>query len=124
MTDADQVLAANAAFYAAFAQAEGDVTCIHPGWPAIVGRDHVIDSYRGLLANPAQVRIDHSHELVFVSGDEARLICIESVGGGKLAATNLFRRIGAAWKLTHHQASPIAIDFGRKEERPPKSRLN
>ncbi len=132
MTDREQVLAANAAFYAAFAARDfaamsrlwaEDATCIHPGWPALVGRTPVLDSYQGLLSNPAQVKIEHSHEIVLIFENEARVLCVETVGGGALAATNMFRRIDGAWLLTHHQASPLAMNFAR-EERPPKSRLN
>ena len=133
MTDGDQILAANAAFYAAFAGrdfaamiriwADEDVSCIHPGWPPLVGRKAVLDSYKGLLSNPAQVRIDQSHEIVSTFENQARVLCIETVAESTLAATNLFRRINGVWRMTHHQASPIALNFPR-EERPPKSRLN
>ena len=54
MTDEDEVLAANAAFYAAFANSDvkamdsvwarrAPVACVHPGWEALVGRDRVMD---------------------------------------------------------------------------------
>ncbi|MFX4593036.1 nuclear transport factor 2 family protein, partial [Acinetobacter baumannii] len=49
----DKVIAANAAFYAAFTTGDFDgmeqmwaddegISCIHPGWPAIIGRATVI----------------------------------------------------------------------------------
>ena len=61
-TDA-AVLAANAAFYSAFATrdmtamselwaAEAPVACTHPGWPVLLGRDDVLASWRGILENP------------------------------------------------------------------------
>ena len=56
-----------------------------------------------------------------VDGDTARVLCVESVGGGMLAATNLFRREGTEWKMIHHHASPIVQ---RMTEAPPRSRLN
>jgi len=57
------VLAANEAFYRAFAArdfgrmdglwATGSfVTCIHPGWGVVRGRDAVIASWRSILESP------------------------------------------------------------------------
>src|SRR5579883_2287878 len=65
---ADDVLAANGAFYAAFNARDMDamasiwaarapVACIHPGWNVLIGRDAVLDSWRGILSNPEQPRI-------------------------------------------------------------------
>ena len=55
----DALLLANETFYAAFAQCDceamediwsntADITCIHPGWPAINGRGAVIGSWRSI----------------------------------------------------------------------------
>ncbi len=135
MTDKDAVLAANAAYYFAFVSrdlrrmsdvwAEGDDTsCIHPGWPALIGRSVILDSYARILSNPNQDRIEHHQDAALLSGDDGRVLCIEIVGGMALAATNLFRRIDGAWRMIHHQASPIsnlAVEGGKA---PPPSRLN
>lgn len=134
MSDKDSILAANAAFYAAFSAADFDamsviwaedaVSCIHPGWPVLVGRQSVLESYRNILSNPNQERIDYRNETVMMTGDDARVFCVEIVGGMALAATNWFKRYDGIWRLVHHQASPLA---GLSEESlpsPPSVRLN
>jgi ketosteroid isomerase-like protein len=134
MSDEAAILAANAAYYHAFATAdfaamsriwaEGNVSCVHPGWPALIGRQAVLESYREILRNPNQERIEHRNETVIVSGDEARVLCVEFVGGAGLAATNMFTRADGAWRMTHHQASPIAALVEEPIARPSSQRLN
>ena len=133
MTDADALLAANAAYYRAFAGgdfaamsriwADDGVTCIHPGWPALVGREPILESYRGILHGTNRVRITHRDEVAIVSGSEARVLCVEIVDGGALAATNGYRRIDGVWRMVHHQATPIATPQ-ESEARPRGQRLN
>ncbi len=134
MSEETDILAANAAYYRAFAEAdyaamtrvwgEEHLSCIHPGWPALFGRRAILDSYKQILRNPEQERIEPRQETVIVAGDEARVLCVEFVGGSALAATNLFRRVDGAWRLTHHQASPIAALVEEPMERPSSKRLN
>ena len=119
MTEKDAIIAANAAFYAAFAAgnieelvhlwAEDDeISCVHPGWPAIVGHATVIGSWRDILDNPARPHIVCVEPYAIIDGDSGRVLCIEIVNGAALAACNNFRRIDGAWRLVHHQSSPIA----------------
>ncbi|WOJ90708.1 nuclear transport factor 2 family protein [Methylocapsa polymorpha] len=134
MTDKEAILAANAAYYHAFVTgdfakmsgiwADDDVSCIHPGWPVLIGRSAVLDSYREILRNPMQEPIEHRDHKTLVSGSEGRVFCVEIVGGAALAATNWFRRIDGAWRMIHHQASPIAALMEEPTARPPSSRLN
>ncbi|MDE2379275.1 nuclear transport factor 2 family protein [Bradyrhizobium sp.] len=130
MTDNHALIAANAAFYAAFAARDfpamerlwaddESISCIHPGWPAIIGRAAVIGSWRDIMANPAQPQIVCAEPQAIVEGDSARVLCIEIVGGTALAATNQFRRAGEVWRLVHHQASPIAEIAEQPDENPP-----
>ena len=115
--DPATVLAANAAFYAAFAA--GDVASleecwsrrtavavIHPGWPAVFGRDAVIESFRGILEDGTSPDIECGEAAAYVSGASAFVICTEHLDGGDLVATNLFVLEGDAWKMVHHQAGP------------------
>ncbi len=123
MTDESALLAANAAFYAAFAMgdveamarlwAEDDgISCIHPGWPAIVGRMAVVGSWRDILQGARSPAITCHDPYAIIVGDDGRVLCIEMIGPLALAASNHFRRIGAAWRLVHHQSSPIARPEG------------
>jgi ketosteroid isomerase-like protein len=107
MTDETAIIAANAAFYAAFAAGDisevsrlwaddDDISCIHPGWPAIVGREAVLGSWRDILQNPNRPQIACAEPHAIIDGNNARVLC------------NHFRRIDGAWRLVHHQSSPIA----------------
>lgn len=137
MTDDDAILAANAAYYRAFISgdfnqmsalwADEEVSCVHPGWPVLIGRQAILESYRSILRNPHQEPIEPHNPTPLLSGDDGRVFCIEIVGGMALAATNWFRRIDGSWRLIHHQASPIATKVEREAEpghRPPPGRLN
>ena len=119
MSDERAIMAANAAFYAAFAAgdftalaalwADGEaISCIHPGWPAIIGRTAVIGSWRDILTNSARPRIVCADPHAIVEGNHGRVLCIEVVDGAALAAANHFIRVGGSWKMVHHQSSAIA----------------
>jgi ketosteroid isomerase-like protein len=135
MSDDDAILAANAAYYRAFSGgdfaamsriwADDAVSCVHPGWMPLVGREPVIESYRAILTGPNRVRIVHRDDTAIVTGDEGRVVCIEIVeGSALLAATNVYRRVGGAWHMVHHQASPIALPAEESETPPRGQRLN
>jgi len=125
MTDEDRLLAANAAFYRAFGArdleamdmlwAPEQVSCVHPGWPALLTRAAVLASYRDIFRNPHQEAILASDESCLLEGDDGRVFCVENVGGALLLATNWFRRIGDSWRMLHHQASPLAVEQKRRE---------
>ena len=135
MSDDDAILAANAAYYRAFSTgdfaamssiwAEDGISCVHPGWMPLVGHAAVIESYRNILTSPNRVRIVHRDDTAIVSGDEGRVVCIEIVeDSALLAATNCWRRVGGAWRMVHHQASPIAMPDEESEAPPRGQRLN
>lgn len=117
--DEREVLAANAAFYQAFARHDGDamdalwaregqVACLHPGWEALLGREAVVKSWRRIfLAGGAPPSIRCEGASVHLLGGAALVICTEVLPGGALAATNLFVRERGQWRLAHHHASPL-----------------
>jgi ketosteroid isomerase-like protein len=136
MTDSDAVLAANLEFYRAFGARdvpamerlwarEAPVACIHPGWPALAEREAIIESWRGILANPEAPRIACFDERVLIYGDTALVICEEELAGGTLIASNVFVREGGAWRIAHHQAGQLVARRPQgSRERPPGMRLN
>jgi ketosteroid isomerase-like protein len=134
MSDGDAIRAANAEYYRAFSSgdfaamslvwADDGVSCVHPGWPALIGRAPVIESYRNILHPANRIGIVHRDDVAIVTGDDARVLCVEIVNGGALAATNCFRRVGSAWRMVHHQASPIAARSAESEAPPRGQRLN
>src|SRR5262249_16958453 len=132
MTDQDAVLAANLEFYRAFAARDlaamdalwalqAPVACLHPGWSALKDRDAIMESWAGILSNPAAPRISCYDEQVFLYGDAALVLCEEELEGGTLAASNFFVREDGIGRMADQQGGQIV---GREAERPRRSRLN
>lgn len=119
MSDSADVIAANDAFYRAFAARDlaamealwarrAPVACIHPGWDVLTDRDQVMASWAAILGNPAAPQIRYHDPEAFLLGDAAFVICGEMVFGTRLVATNTFVREDGAWRMVHHQASQVA----------------
>lgn len=119
MTDRDTLLALNQAFYRAFTERDLPamealwaqqipVSCIHPGWTALFGREAVMDSWTDVLRSPEGPSIRPRNERVVLHGEVAVVLCEELLGDAVLAATNLFAKEDGAWRLAHHQAGPVA----------------
>ena len=126
--DERAVLAANAAFYEAFSERDlvsmeelwsesRAVACVHPGWTGVVGREAVLASWRSILEAPSAPVVVCAREQVFVVGEVAFVLCVESIQGGNLLATNVFVREGGRWRMVHHHAGPIAA--GADADAPP-----
>ncbi len=130
MSDKQAILFANEAFYQAFADGDvaameavwsraAPVSCIHPGWDLIAGRDEVMESWRAILEGPNRPAIHHHGGEVFVHGDTAFVVCYEALDQGFLIATNLFVRENGSWLMVHHQAGPTAPpDLDESDEGP------
>ncbi|MTI09026.1 nuclear transport factor 2 family protein [Curvivirga aplysinae] len=106
---------ANEAFYVAFSNndieameslwaREFKVTCLHPGWEPLMGRNNVMASFRAVLPNSPAV-IPYAPN-AFGVGDMGYVICYEKIRDTYLLATNVFIMEEGQWRLTHHQAGP------------------
>ena len=115
MSDKTAVLFANEAFYVAFLSGDYDameslwarkapVSCIHPGWHHLMGRDTVMESWQSLLHNAELPDMSYSNAIASVYGDTAVVICYEAFPEALLVATNVFVREEADWKIVHHQS--------------------
>jgi ketosteroid isomerase-like protein len=130
LSDAEEVNAANAEFYAAIEAGDveriqrlwddaDDVVCVHPGWPAVRGRSRVLRSWAVIMANTAYIQFFLTEAEIAVTGDVARVSCEHSLlarvsdfdaGLGETArvvATNIFRRQPDGWRLWSHHGSPV-----------------
>lgn len=116
MSDEADLIAANSGFYAAFAAgdyavmerlwaSEVAVSCVHPGWPPVDGREKVLSTWRGILADPPKPAIRSLQEKARLLGDVGMVVCFEAIGDTYLVATNLFVRENGTWKIVHHQAA-------------------
>lgn len=111
------IISANEAFYAAFREDDAaamdalwsqraPVACVHPGWPALVGREQVMASWRAIIANGApEIRCGAARVLML--GEVAQVLCEERVGGDLVIATNVFVREDDHWMMVHHHASQV-----------------
>jgi len=127
------VLFANEAFYLAFALKDIKgmdelwsrhlpVSCVHPGWQPLFGREAVMESWVGILGNPASPAIECRQQRVVSYGEFAQVFCYEVIEEGTLVACNLFAHDARGWKLLHHQASPLA-EKPQLDEPAPRRRL-
>jgi len=134
--DAKAVDAANASFYTAVESADidllgavwasgslgEDAMCVHPGWPALRGRSDILRSFSVILANTPYIQFFLTDVEVRVAGDVAVVTCAENIltgvgdeegdvgaglSGGRVVATNVFRRTPGGWRLWVHHASPV-----------------
>src|SRR5688572_15017703 len=112
-------LAANAAFYEAFARRDAaamdvlwsrvhPVACIHPGWNVLRSREEIMASWEAIIVNPNQPRVVAGGAEAMVFGSTAVVICREFVGGATLLATNVFVNEDGRWRMVHHQSGPVA----------------
>ena len=119
MSQHDAVLFANEAFYLAFSGRDMDamagiwaakvpVTCIHPGWPPLFGREEVLESWAGILSGDTPPEIVCHGATAHVYGDAATVVCYEQLPDSYLIATNYFVREDGVWRIVHHQAGPTA----------------
>jgi ketosteroid isomerase-like protein len=119
MSDADAVLFANEAFYRAFADRDFEqmesvwsraapVSCLHPGWGPLHGREAVMRSWAAILGSADSPAIRALAPQASVLGDVALVTCFEALGRAYAVATNIFVREGSLWKLVHHQAGPTS----------------
>lgn len=113
------VLAANAAFYKAFYNADmsamrevwgrkGDIVVVHPGWPELNGREVVLESWRMILENPASPKIRFTNAEVTFRDQSAVVIGNEILENETTRAMNIFHLEGGAWKMVFHGAAVSA----------------
>ena len=117
--DPHLALFANDAFYVAFATRDGaamadiwsrlhPVSCIHPGWPALFGREAVVESWQRILANTDAPDVQVHNARAVLLDRMVNVLCYEVIGGQTLVATNCFVLEDGAPRLVHHQAGPCA----------------
>jgi uncharacterized protein (TIGR02246 family) len=129
VTAVDDVEAANLAMYEAFESADVDrmadvwddvdpdaVVCVHPGWPMLRGRAHVLRSWSAVMAGTDYIQFFLTDVRVNVLGDTAVVTCTENVltevsesaqSGASVVATNVLVRRPDGWRVQVHHGSPV-----------------
>jgi uncharacterized protein (TIGR02246 family) len=129
----EDVVAANAAFYAAFEagdlEAMADVweqservRVTHPGWPTLHGWEKVAGSWRAIFSNTPFIQFVLTDERVLVGAEVAVVTLDENIlqatgedGGeaeadlsaARVAATNVFMQRDGRWRMVHHHGSAV-----------------
>ncbi len=145
MSDVERLHELNEDFYVAFESgdldameaiwANGDlaasVTCVHPGWPALRGRDEVMRSWAMIMANTTYIQFVLTDIEVEVGVDFALLTCVENIltaddedtdensstfAGAKGVATNVFRRTENGWQLWVRHGSPVISNTSEDDD--------
>ncbi|MDL4813802.1 nuclear transport factor 2 family protein [Actinomadura opuntiae] len=132
----------HAEFYAAFEAGDFDrmsavwadgpyaagVSCVHPGWTMLRGRDEVLRSWALIMANTTYIQFVLTDVETDVYGDHAVVTCKENVltadedteagflAGGSIVATKLFVRVDGQWRLLLHHGSPVLNPADAEEE--------
>jgi ketosteroid isomerase-like protein len=135
--DARAVEVANTAFYNAIEHGDldlmealwldgsmaPDVVSVHPGWPMLRGRGEVMRAWAAVMAATPYIQFFLTDVQTRVAEDVAIVTCSENVltgvegsegveggfgfTGGRIVATNVFRRTSDGWRLWVHHASPV-----------------
>ena len=135
MSDIEAVLFANEAFYVAFANCDydamediwaktGPVTCVHPGWRHLSGRDVVMESWQSILNHPDSENMQFRNPEPVLFGDFAMVICYELLPPNAAVATNCFARMEGVWKMVHHQATLTTHPDAANDQLTPRLKLN
>lgn len=137
--DVDEV---HAEFYAAFEAGDFDrmsdvwadgqyadgVSCVHPGWTMLRGREEVLRSWALIMANTTYIQFVLTDVETDVYGDHAVVTCKENIltadedteagflAGGSIVATNVFVRSDGEWRLLLHHGSPVLNVVDAEEE--------
>lgn len=117
--NAELILFANDAFYAAFASGDAEamddlwsraspLVCIHPGAAPLFDRDDIISSWQGILSSDQVGDMSCLEPRLVSDGGLALVVCFEQLGGGTLVATNGFVLEEGQWRMVLHQAGPCA----------------
>lgn len=124
--DEARVRAINLAFYRAFEAGDLDamarvwaetlpVSCLHPGWEPIVGREAVLEAWAGIFRGTRSVSFTLRQVRVLLANDAAWVVLVEEIelqnaDGQRVHAathtTNVFAREGGEFKMVHHHAGP------------------
>ncbi len=109
------VLFANDLFYRAFSARDMNamtalwahaqpVFCLHPSWPALFGREQVLESWARILGNPQAPSIATYGAQVMTYGNAATVVCYEQLDGGVCIASNGFVLENDVVRMVWHQS--------------------
>jgi hypothetical protein len=118
------VLRANQRFYEAFEQLDIEAMsaiwlhsdrarCVHPGWRTLRGWPAIKESWIAIFSNTEDIKFTITDVSVSLCDRMAWVSCVENIVDSSntipvvstIEATNIFERVGAAWRMVQHHAS-------------------
>lgn len=92
-----------------------EIVCVHPAGPRLAGQEQVRASWTQMFANARPMRVHVTQQVKVAS----TLVAVHSVHEnflvegepepqGPVAATNVYLRTPAGWRMVAHHASPVA----------------
>ena len=137
-----QLRAASARFYQAFAQLDFDgmsllwahsvpISCVHPGWDLVLGREAVMDSWRAIFSGTSELSFENEEAQVTAGSEMGWVVSREllrtTVQGmpveNTLTAVNTFVLEEGVWRIAHHHAAPL-LSGRPRSVRPPENLLH
>jgi ketosteroid isomerase-like protein len=139
-SDAAAVRTANQGFYRAFESLslermdavwahDGQVMCVHPGWPLAEGWPAVRRTWETIFRNTREIRFEVAEQRLDVRGELAWVVCVERLSSSSdrraVLATNVLRRgTDGAWRMVHHHGSPLVAARSDRSTAPPAKPIN
>jgi ketosteroid isomerase-like protein len=126
MSERDQIIEANRAFYRAFESLEVEkmervwlsdpkIACIHPGWRKLSGWGPVMQSWMRIFDSAFEMKFEVRELDIYESNDIAVVVTEErltqhgydGIARSQVLATNVFERVGQKWMMILHHGSPV-----------------
>jgi len=103
----------------------GNVVCIHPGGPPLIGKTAVMNSWKHILVAGGSVSL-RSELLTEIETDSMAVHVVREVlsgveGDAVVLATNIYKRYSEGWKIVEHHASQPTLQPVRHNTRAPRS---
>jgi hypothetical protein len=136
MTLKDTLLFQNARFYEAFEKRDLDmmkelwsatstITCIHPGWTLLSGREEIMESWSRIFDSEVTMTFALRNVCANILGQVGVVTLHEEVtqqsgrilNTGTVVATNIFEQEGRDWKMVHHHGSSMVVMEDQDGER-------
>ena len=115
MSDHQAVLFANEAFYHAFADRDfgamtalwsdsAPLTCIHPGWGMLDGREDIFESWSAIISNPESPNIECWKNYCLANGQKEQSRGVQS--NARLSCGNAISSINTRNMITANGKAP------------------
>jgi uncharacterized protein (TIGR02246 family) len=101
---------------------DGDIVCVHPGGPRVVGAAAIRAAFEALFSQGGTInvhpkhicRIDAMASAVHSIVEEIEVPTPEGLAHGYVLATNVYHKTPQGWRMVVHHASPTTADAAQE----------